>query len=541
MLAEKAHPEKNQKYFRIVSMLSVVLLAIAYSTHLTTLEIDPRLDEIRRALVTLEMMLRDNYWVPTLNGEYYLNKPPLYNWLLALSYKTFGINEFALRMPVIVAIFWYGWVIYKFSSKYLGQNIATVAALLFITNGRILIYDSLVGLIDILYSSLVYLSFMLVYYYGKKEKWYHLFITTYLFVVIGYLMKGLPSLVYQAFVLMVFFIMEKKWKILFHKAHFVGFGIMAGLLGIYYYIYFSQVNLPPAELFTKIITESTIRTFKEDANWFKDFFIHFFSYPIVFTYHYAPWTLLLLLVIKKDWLRSLKSNGFVWFNALLFFACIFIYWFSPYIIARYMFMLLPLCFTVGAYYHEKEGQANKKFKRIIDYTLIIVIMLVGIGCLILPFLSFTSHLPGIWWKAVLVSILLVTSGFLAYKMPTIRLSFIILAIICSRFGFNWFVVEQRGKFSIEQRQEAEKVMQLANGRPIFLEKGANHGNSDGLSFNISLAQKRILPLTDSLHNNAVYITDSVTMIKRPHRIIYRWASQFQPNHYLVEYTGNEFN
>jgi hypothetical protein len=97
------------------------------------------------------------------------------------------------------------------------------------------------------------------------------------------------------------------------------------------------------------------------------------------------------------------------------------------------------------------------------------------------------------------------------------------------------VVEQRGKFSIEQRLEAEKVMKLANGRPIFLEKGADHGNSDGLSFNISLKQQRILPITDSIDKNAVYVTDSITMIKRPHKVIYRWASQFQPNHYLVEY------
>lgn len=96
------------KTFYTISIISILLLSIAYTTHLTVLEIDPRLDEIRRGLVTLEMMLRDNYMVPTINGELYLNKPPLYNWLLALSYKAFGVNEFALRIPVIAAIFWFG-------------------------------------------------------------------------------------------------------------------------------------------------------------------------------------------------------------------------------------------------------------------------------------------------------------------------------------------------------------------------------------------------------------------------------------------------
>jgi 4-amino-4-deoxy-L-arabinose transferase-like glycosyltransferase len=535
----KQFTPQHNRTFNIISWLSILLLAIAYTTHLTVLEIDPRLDEIRRGLVTLEMMLRDNYMVPTINGELYLNKPPLYNWLLALSYKTFGINEFALRIPVILAIFWFGWLIFRFTSKAISRNAAIIASLFFISNGRILIYDSLIGLIDILYSSFVYLSFMLVYYYGKKEKWYQLFIYSYLLVVLGYLMKGLPSLVYQAFLLGVFFIfIEKKWKILFHKAHFIGAGIMIALLGIYYYIYFQQVNLSPADLFKRIVYESAVRTYRDDTNWLKDFSVHFITYPVVFTYHYAPWTLLLLPVIRKNWLEILRKNNFIWFNAILFFACFFIYWLSPYIIARYMFMLLPLCFTVAAYYAMEVVAPDEKITNIIYKVLGGLLILVGFGCLSLPLLPFTQYLPGIFWKSLLVGFLLATCGLFAFRYPALRLSFIILGIVCSRFGFNWFVVEQRGRFSVEQRLEAEKVMKIADGRPIYLEKGADHGNPDGLSFNIEVVQKRILPLTDSIIPGAVYVTDSATMVQKPHRVLYRWGSQFQPNHYLVEYLSN---
>jgi 4-amino-4-deoxy-L-arabinose transferase-like glycosyltransferase len=526
----------GDRMFFAVCAASILFLAIAYMSHLTVLEIDPRLDEIRRGLVSLEMMLSGNYMVPTINGEPYLNKPPLYNWILALSYKTFGVNEFALRFPVIVAIFWFGWLIYYFAAKYVSRKTAIIAALFFMTNGRILIYDSLMGLIDIFYSSIVFLSFMLVYYYGKKEDWYRLFIVSYLLVVVGYLMKGLPSLVYQAFLLSVFFISEKKWKILFHPAHFLGGGIALSLLGLYYYFYFRAVDLSPAALFGRIITESTMRTVQEDANWFKDLAIHFVTYPLVFAYHYAPWTLFLLLIIRRNWLAVLKQNNFIWFNAILFFACFFIYWLSPYIIARYMFMLLPLCFIVAAYYCTEYP--NKLFS-IINYILITVLGIVGLGCFILPFLSFTAHLPGIYWKSILIALSMVSCAYAALKFPNLRLPIIILGIVFSRFGFNWFVVEQRGRFSVEQRLEAEKVMQIAGNRPIFLQRGAYHGNPDGLSFNIALKQKRILPITDSIMPNALYVTDSVTMVKRPHRVLYHWASEFTPNHYLVEYTGTE--
>jgi 4-amino-4-deoxy-L-arabinose transferase-like glycosyltransferase len=531
----------SNKIFSYISLLSIFLLAIAYSTHLTVLEIDPRVDEIRRGLVSLEMLISGNYMVPTINGEPYLNKPPLYNWLLALSYKTFGVNEFALRMPVFVAIFWYGWLIYFFTSKFVSKKAALIATLLFITNGRILIYDSLLGLIDLFYSSIVYLSFMLVYYYGKKEKWYKLFIWSYLLVVIGYLMKGLPSIVYQGFLLAVFFLSEKKWKVLFHRAHFLGAGLALGLLCIYYYFYFQRVSFTPSQLFTRIITESTIRTVKEDANWLKDFTIHFFTYPVVFSYHYAPWTLLLFLVIRKNWLEILRQNNFIRFNALLFFACFFIYWFSPYIIARYMFMLLPLCFTVAAYYYMEVAKPSEKLVIYFNHLLIGLLIILGVGCLSLPFISFTQHLHGIYWKSAVVSIMLLVCGYLAIRYPALRLSFIIMGIICSRFGFNWFVVDQRGQFTIQQRQEAEKVIELAKGRPIFLQKSADHINPDGLSFNIARIQWRVLPLTDKIIPNAVYVTDSATMVKQPHKVIYHWASWFQPNHYLVEYLLEDGN
>ena len=42
----------------------------------------PATDEAIRSLVALEMKLSGNLITPTLHGEYYYNKPPLYNWIL---------------------------------------------------------------------------------------------------------------------------------------------------------------------------------------------------------------------------------------------------------------------------------------------------------------------------------------------------------------------------------------------------------------------------------------------------------------------------
>jgi 4-amino-4-deoxy-L-arabinose transferase-like glycosyltransferase len=56
-------------------------------------------DEGTRALVAREIYRTGNWLHPTLQGESYLLKPPLMDWLIAFSYKLFGIQEFSTRLP----------------------------------------------------------------------------------------------------------------------------------------------------------------------------------------------------------------------------------------------------------------------------------------------------------------------------------------------------------------------------------------------------------------------------------------------------------
>lgn len=56
-------------------------------------------DEGTRALVAREIYRTGNWLYPTLQGEPYLLKPPLMDWLIALSYKLWGVGEFTTRLP----------------------------------------------------------------------------------------------------------------------------------------------------------------------------------------------------------------------------------------------------------------------------------------------------------------------------------------------------------------------------------------------------------------------------------------------------------
>jgi 4-amino-4-deoxy-L-arabinose transferase-like glycosyltransferase len=56
-------------------------------------------DEARCALIARHMIQSSDYLAPQLLDKPYFDKPPLFFWMLAASVKTFGENEWALRLP----------------------------------------------------------------------------------------------------------------------------------------------------------------------------------------------------------------------------------------------------------------------------------------------------------------------------------------------------------------------------------------------------------------------------------------------------------
>lgn len=188
------------------------------------------------------MIISGDYITPTLQGNIYLNKPPLYNWIIAGSFKLFNnYSTFALRFPVIISIFIFGFIIYHFVKLYLKNfQVAYFSAIAFITNGRILIYDSLQGLIDITFGWVMFLLFMLIYHFGEKGKYYQLFIFTYLLTTAGFLMKGLPAIAFQGITLLTWAVYKKNFRKLFSLAHVTGALCFIIPVAIYYIAFFKR-------------------------------------------------------------------------------------------------------------------------------------------------------------------------------------------------------------------------------------------------------------------------------------------------------------
>ncbi|HKI38211.1 MAG TPA: glycosyltransferase family 39 protein [Gemmataceae bacterium] len=104
-------------------------------------------DEGRYAEIPREMLQRGEWVVPCLQGEPYLDKPPLFYWLVMLSYRAFGFHDWAARLVPALAVHGCVLLTYLLGRRGLGERAAfwgagTLAvAPAFAGMGRLLLLD----------------------------------------------------------------------------------------------------------------------------------------------------------------------------------------------------------------------------------------------------------------------------------------------------------------------------------------------------------------------------------------------------------------
>ena len=91
----------SQLPWRSLLLLVVVSGALLYPC-LSFYLFEP--DEGRYAEIPREMLARGEWLVPYLQGEPYLDKPPLMYWLVMISYRVFGEYDWSARLIAALAI-----------------------------------------------------------------------------------------------------------------------------------------------------------------------------------------------------------------------------------------------------------------------------------------------------------------------------------------------------------------------------------------------------------------------------------------------------
>jgi 4-amino-4-deoxy-L-arabinose transferase-like glycosyltransferase len=201
---------RNYGAFLITAIISVII--IFFNLDGIPL-LDP--DEPVYAETPKEMLLYDDFISPKIFGEYWYDKPPMYYWLVTLSYKIFGINDFAARFPsaslaviCILAMLYFG-------NKMFNKRTGMASALILVTSIEYF-YLGKAAVTDITLN--LFLTCSLFSFVTKK---YYLF---YFFAGLAVLTKGPIGLFFPGIIAIIYLIVTQNLQEL--KRMKIPFGIV---------------------------------------------------------------------------------------------------------------------------------------------------------------------------------------------------------------------------------------------------------------------------------------------------------------------------
>lgn len=150
-------------------------------------------DEAVFAQATKEMMESGNWITPTFNGENRYDKPILFYWLVMISYKIFGINEFAARFTSALSSFLLALSVFFFVRYFHGERNGLYALIALVLSLYSFIYShaAVTDMVLTLFISLAVFSF---YISVKKNRRY--IYGLYIFSALAFLTKGLIGIVF---------------------------------------------------------------------------------------------------------------------------------------------------------------------------------------------------------------------------------------------------------------------------------------------------------------------------------------------------------
>lgn len=484
-------------------------------------------DEGIRSTVALEMMLSDNYVVPTIGGDFYYRKTPLYNWLIAACFAATGsFSEFVFRLPSVLPLFFFGATIWLIVRRELGNRVGLVAGFGFILCGRMLVYASFLGHIDIFFSWLSFMGIYSCYFFFRKEQWWRLFLVTYFIGALGVLMKGLPSLLFIAITLLTWFIYKRQFRKLFHVAHFAGIALLVIIVGGYFYLYSLQAD--PAPYVEALVDQSSQRTFVEKS-WLESV-SNLFLFPLEQWAHLLPTSLILLFAFRKGMRKVWMSSDFTAFTLLVLLTNVIPYWLSPGTYPRYLFMLYPMILILGAHAYWRNKESMSVMKKIVEGALGLGgIALLGsfFGIMFADKFDFIHHrtLTAVILALITLVVLIVYQKFSAHRMLGALLLFAIF-----RVGFDFFVVPYRVQSdqsgAVMQKQNCEDLIRITEGSTLY-RLNKTPINPENI-FYLSREKGEIISRQDSMIDlNAFYIAHPRYLKEVEYHIIHKFNIRWE--------------
>lgn len=322
----------------VLPALLVVMVVVIHAARLSALPL--RGEESRRARIAVEMAESGDWIVPRQQGEPFLSRPPLQNWIIALFGLFRGeVDLWAVRLPSVLAVASTALLVYWYARRFLSPIGAFSAGLALATFGQVLELGSL-GETESLFMFVVSASILL--WHGLRQTGYSPWVywpIAYAMVSLGGLAKGIQSPVFFGLAIGAFLLVRGEWRELFSWPHVIGGGLaLATVWGPW------QVLFWQAEGWQAVRGiyggDVAMRFERLDLLAFSS---HLALFPLeVFFGCLVPWSLLLIALLSRSFRNSDDgSRPYVVFLVIAIAATFPTCWLPPGARGRYFMPLYP--------------------------------------------------------------------------------------------------------------------------------------------------------------------------------------------------------
>ena len=370
----------NIRYWFLMGLVVLVYLAGMFVTLFEN-------DSAQFAVMAMRMVQENDFTHLFKGPEEYLDKPHMHYWLAALSFKIFGIHDWAYRIPGMLATFLGAYSCFGLGRLLYNRDVGKMAALIFMTSQTIVL-----GVIDVrtdavLTGFTIFSIWQLVAYIEKNSLGN---------IVLGALgagmafsTKGQIALVVIGICMLCHLAYTRKWNMFLNWRVLAALFVFALTISPMLYAYYHQFDLHPEKVIRGRNNRSGIFFIFWEQSFERmsgegvgknssDFFFFFHTFLWVF----LPWTVLGLMAY---WLRMKTfikvkfkyRDGFEFLTLGGITLVFFLISFAQFKLPHYMNIMMPLyaVLTAPAVYglHHLERKKTVKILLGIQYFILAVV------------------------------------------------------------------------------------------------------------------------------------------------------------------------
>ena len=365
--------------------------------------LDP--DEPVYAETPKEMFSFNEFLSPRIYGEYWYDKPPMYYWLVAASYKLFGMNEFAARFPSAILAVACTLLVYQSGGRLFNERAGIAGALVLATSIEFF-YLGKAAVTDI--TLLFFLSASLLAFIEKK------YYIAYLFAGLATLTKGPIGLLFPGGIIFFYLLATRNWALLKSMKIFSGLLIYVAIAAPWYILMYNIHGSIFVDTFLGFhnITRFTSPEHPEGVLWY--------YYIPVLILGFFPWTGIMIQSIWASLAKSTyDSSTLLFLNIWSLFIFAFFTISQTKLVSYILPMYPPLAMIVGWYIdrlwtsHGKIHFTSWSIGLSIVTILFIGIMFIGLKAM--PILA-----NGIYISAIIFVLMSSLVAYFAWKNDILR-------------------------------------------------------------------------------------------------------------------------